>query len=159
VHEFFTHLTCFYTPHYEPLFINFSHISYTFFTAQFEAVIQFKISLQYGFAMEMDFEFKLESTDFSPRFRHNVNAKAVQTVSACFTNDKTRTVRARAPISLHSQWIHKYKLLNFVTRFKFAPTGEETWSWIHCLIRRTSRRCTKYVTVYTRAYTERRRLA
>lgn len=42
---------------------------------------------------------------------------------------------ARAPISLHSQWIHKYKLLNFVTWFKFAPTGEETWSWIHCLIR------------------------
>lgn len=62
--------------------------------------------------------------------------------------------RARAPISLHSQWIHKYKLLNFVTRFKFAPTGEETWSWIHCLIRRTSRRCTKYITVYTRAYTQ-----
>jgi len=81
---------------------------------------------------EMDFEFKLESTGFSAGFRYNVNTKAVRT--ACFTNDKTRT-RARAPISLHSQWIHKYKLLNFVTRFKFAPTGEETWSWIHCLIR------------------------
>lgn len=76
-------------------------------------------------AARMDsFEYKLKSTGIftgiSSQREHESRADRIRRFYKW--QDKNGS-RASARLSRYTRWIHKYKLLNFVTRFKFAPTG------------------------------------